>query len=121
MANLTKPQSSRAEKHPDPGKSGDMVTFYLAHQNGMDRGKSYSITVNSNGYPYTAHFGRSNTLPRDIVAVLKDSKSAIHPSANVAQMAALRGGDGRPASELLNSQQRTQYIPDYEIVIEKEN
>lgn len=107
-------------KHADPGRDGELTSFYLGFQNGMDRTKQYSIDVKVNGYAYTAYFGKSNLLPKDVVRVLQNSKSAIHPTPRVSEMDRMRGGEGRPAAQLMQSQQETQYVNDYEIVIEKE-
>jgi hypothetical protein len=110
----------KLKKYPDPKNSSPMVTFYLERQQFMDPGKEYSITVGVNGYNYSATFGKSQTLPADVVAVLKNAKSALHPSANAATVELARGGEGRPMSQLMDSTQSLKYINDYNVVIEKE-
>lgn len=107
-------------EHDNPEKSGKLVEFYLGYQNGMDRTKTYTIPVKVNGYEYTAVFGKTNLLPEPVVKVLQNAKSAIHPTPQVRDMDRMRGGDGRPASQILQTGQEYQYIPDYEIVIQKE-
>lgn len=110
----------RAKQYDNPEASGELVEFYLAHQNGMDRSKSYALPIKVNGYEFTAKFGEKNILPKAVVQQLQNCKSAIHPTANTGRVDISRGGEGRPASQLQQSQQREQYINDYDIVIQKE-
>jgi len=110
----------RVKEYDNPEKSGQLVEFYLGYQNGMERGKQYSTTITVNGYPFTAYFGRTNILPKDVVRVLQNSKSAMHPTPNVGRIDTAIGGQGRPQNEIMQSVSQDQYIPDYEIVIQKE-
>lgn len=110
----------KLKKYPDPKNSSPMVTFYLERQQFMDPAKEYSIQVGCNGYNYSATFGKSQTLPADVVAILKNAKSALHPSENASRVELARGGEGRPMSQLMDSTQSLKYINDYNVVIEKE-
>jgi hypothetical protein len=116
MAGIAK----QVKSYPNPADSNKMTEFYLAHQNGMDRAKQYVHTVKVNGYEFTAEFGKENILPTDVVRVLQDSKSAVHPTKNVGLIDSAIGGTGRSSKDVMQKYQETQYIPDFDVVIRKE-
>lgn len=119
MAVATKERPVRTE-HPNPEHDSPMVEFYLERQQFMDPLKEYSISANVNGYSFSATFGKTNRLPKNVVAVLKNSKSAIHPMKNSSKVEMARGGEGREQSEFMQSQSEVKYVNDYNIVNEKE-
>lgn len=102
----------------DKPDDSEMVTFYLGYQEGMRRDREYVIPITVNGYRYQAKFGRKNRLPRQVVEVLLNSKSAIHPSPNAARVDQAIGGEGPPISQGRRPWDE-QYIPDYDVVIDK--
>lgn len=108
------------KKHPDPNKDNEMVEFYLERQQFMDPSKRYTIPINVNGYEFEAEFGKRNLLPKSVVAVLKNAKSAIHPMRNADRVDRVIGGEGRNQSELLQNQTDYQYVNDYNVVEERE-
>lgn len=110
----------KQKKYPDPSVTSPMVEFYLERQQFMDPAKRYEIGCIVNGYQFYAEFGKKNILPKDVVAVLQNAKSAIHPMENASKVKIARGGEGRPQSQLMESGQSLQYINDYNVVIEKE-
>jgi hypothetical protein len=120
MAGPAVEPAKKAKKYQNPAESSPLVDFYLERQQFMDPSKRYTIDVNVNGYPFSAEFGKKNRLPEDVVSVLRNAKSAIHPSANASKVEIARGGEGRNQSQLLESTQSLQYINDYNVVIEKE-
>ena len=107
-------------KHENPWNVGPMVRFHLAHQNGMDRSKKYVKELDINGFKATVEFGKENVIPKQYVSLLQNAQSAVHPTPRVHQIDQARGGEGRPASELMNSQQQAQYVSDYDVVILQE-
>lgn len=113
-------ESRKAKKYPNPETSSPLVDFYLERQQFMDPAKRYTIPIYVNGYKFEAEFGKKNTLPADVVAVLRQARSAIHPTANTAKVEIARGGEGRPQNQLMDGTQSIQYINDYHVVIEKE-
>lgn len=117
MAVSTKPV--RAE-HPNPAETGPLVEFYLERQQFMDPSKHYAITVKVNGYEFQAVFGRKNRLPKAVVEVLKNARSAIHPMKNASRVDRVMGGEGRSQSEFQESQSELKYVPDYNVVEERE-
>jgi len=110
----------KAKKFPNPADTSPMVDFYLERQQFMDPSKEYSIPIHVNGYTFSATFGKKNKLPADVVAVLKNAKSALHPSANAGKVDLARGGEGRPMSQIMESTQSLKYVNDYNVVIDKE-
>ena len=110
----------KQKAYPDPSVTSPMVEFYLERGQFMDPSKRYTIGINLNGYEYRAEFGKKNTLPRDVVKLLQNAKSAIHPMENAAKVEIARGGEGRPQNQLMDSGQSVQYVNDYNVVIEKE-
>ncbi len=112
--------AGKERKHEDPWKVGPMVNFYLAYQNGMDRSRRYVKELDINGFKATVEFGKDNLIPKQYVQLLQNAKSAVHPMAGTSRVETARGGEGRPASELLHSQQQVQYINDYDVVIHQE-
>jgi hypothetical protein len=110
----------KSKKYPNPADTSPMVDFYLERQQFMDPAKEYSIPIHVNGYTFSATFGKKNTLPADVVAVLKNAKSALHPSANANKVEIARGGEGRPMSQIMDPTQSLKYINDYNVVIDKE-
>jgi len=108
------------KKHVNPEESGELVEFYLERQQFMDPTKRHSIPVTVNGYPYEAVFGEKNILPKDVVKVLQNAKSAIHPMPNTEMVATALGGQGRKQSNIMQTSQQVQYINDYNVVMEKE-
>lgn len=119
MAGATS-ETKKVKKYPNPENSSPMVDFYLERQQFMDPSKRYTIPININGYAFEAEFGKKNTLPADVVAVLRQARSAIHPMANTSKVEIARGGEGRPQNQLMDGTQTLQYIDDYHVVIEKE-
>ena len=119
MAAVSKESRVRTE-HPNPEHESPMVEFYLERQQFMDPSKEYVITSNVNSYEFKATFGKMNRLPKNVVAVLKNAKSAIHPMKNASKVDVARGGEGRSQSEFMQSQSEVKYINDYNIVQEKE-
>ena len=113
-------ETRKQKKYPDPSITSPMVDFYLERQQFMDPSKRYTIPVNINGYAFEAEFGKKNTLPADVVAVLRQARSAIHPMANASKVEIARGGEGRQQNQLMDTTQTIQYINDYHVVIEKE-
>lgn len=113
-------EQRKAKKYPNPADTSPLVDFYLERQQFMDPSKRYTIPVTVNGYAFEAEFGKKNRLPADVVAVLRQAKSAIHPMANASKVEIARGGEGRPQNQLMDSTSSIQYVNDYNVVIEKE-
>lgn len=110
--------------YPNPMDTDPMVDFYLERQQFMDPAKRYSVPINVNGYEFQAVFGERNRLPKSVVDVLKNARSRMSPlkggmstphSVDTAQ-----GGQGRPQSQIMESNMHDQYIPDYNVVEERE-
>lgn len=114
---LSKP---RPTDFPNPADTSPMVEFYLERQQFMDPTKEYSIPVTVNGYSFSATFGKRNRLPKAVVDVLKNSRSAIHPMKTTNRVELARGGEGRSQSEFMQSQSEVKYVNDYNVVEEKE-
>lgn len=109
----------KVKEYPNPADE-EMVEFYLERQQFMDPSKHYSIPVTVNGYEFHAVFGRKNKLPKSVVAVLKNAKSAIHPSPNARFVETALGGQGRPQNELHAQPQELKYVNDFNVVDERE-
>lgn len=116
MPNEKSLYQKRSKEHPNPAETSPMVDFYLERQQFMDPAKRYTVPVTVNGYVFEAEFGVKNKLPKDVVDVLRNARSAIHPMANARKVEMAIGGDGRAQSDLLQPQQRVQYINDYNVV-----
>lgn len=110
---------SKAHKFPDPKDTSPMVEFYMPRQQYMDPGKPYAVTVEVNGYKYYAKFGETNRLPEDVVKVLKNAQTAVHPMKNARNVEIARGGEGRPQSELMDVESEIRYVKDFDIVNEQ--
>jgi hypothetical protein len=71
-----------------------------------------------------AIFGRTNRLPKSVVAVLKNSKTAVsHHTGGMSTPHAVdkaTGGQGREQSQVMAGESQAVYVNDYEIVGEKE-
>ena len=115
---MAAPEVKKVKQYPDLSKE-PMVEFYLERQQFMDPSREYSVPVTINGQTYHAVFGKRNKLPKPVVEVLKNAKSAIHPMANSRRVDSVVGGEGRPAGEIMQSQTEYQYINDYNVVEEK--
>jgi len=109
----------KIKEYPNPADE-EMVEFYLERQQFMDPSKNYSVPVTVNGYQFEAVFGRKNRLPKSVVAVLKNAKSAIHPSLNAKMVETALGGQGRPQNELMTNQTELKYVNDFNVVEEKD-
>ena len=120
MAVAERETGKKIKKYPNPADTSPIVDFYLERQQFMDPSKQYTISVSVNGYPFSAEFGKKNQLPADVVAVLRNAKSAIHPSMNAGKVEIARGGEGRSQSQIMDATQSIQYVNDYNVVIEKE-
>lgn len=111
---------NREVKQHDNPSNGPWVEFYLGWPQHVDRSRPRSTTIEVNGYKFTAEFGKRNLLPKACVAVLKNATSAVLPSPNAGKVEMARGGEGRPQSEIFHNTQSVQYVPDFDIVDEKE-
>lgn len=108
----------RVKDYPNPA-DGPHVEFYLERQQFMDPSKRYTVPVNVNGYEFHAEFGKKQRLPKAVVEVLKNAKSAVHPMTNARRVEMAIGGEGRPKEELYQSTQEIRYVPDFNVVEEK--
>jgi len=59
-------------KHVKP--SGRDVEFFLSANNQYRKGEHIPVSIN--GFDYVATVGQRNTLPEEVVAVLKNAKSS---------------------------------------------
>lgn len=116
--NIKKSGGKEIKHYPDP-REEEMVEFYLERQQFMDPAKRYSVPINLNGYEFEAEFGKRQKLPRSVVNVLKEARSAVHTMPNTRRVETALGGEGRPQSELLNNQAELRYINDYNVVEER--
>ena len=108
-----------SKTYPNPKDTSPMQEFYMPRSQYMDPAKSQAVTVKINGYEFEAKFGEVNRLPKDVIDVLERATTAIHPMANAQSVETARGGEGRDKSKLMESQQSTKSIPDYEVVNRK--
>ena len=109
----------KVKAYPNPAETSPMVEFYLERQQFMDPSKRYVVPIQVNGYEFEAEFGKKQRLPQDVVAVLKNAKSAIHPMSNARSVETARGGEGRPQNELYASTREYKYLNDYNVVEDK--
>ena len=113
---MASPYQKTSKTYPNPKDTSPMQEFYMPRGQFMDPSKSEAVMVRINGYDFEAKFGEVNRLPKDVIDVLERATTSVHPMANANTVETARGGEGRDKSELMQSQQKTKSIPDYEVV-----
>lgn len=116
---MTKDRDWSKTKHADPKDTGPMVKAFLAWPQGYPRDREEYLSVHVNGHPYRLKFGAENTAPRDVWAVVKNSKSSMMKTPGLKHELS-PGGVGRPQSEIMAMAGEFTYVNDFEVVGEKE-
>lgn len=100
------------QKHPKP--SGEMVEFFLSANNQYKKGERIPVIIN--GHRYEAKVGQRNTLPAEVVAILKNCQS----STTVPELDRYnpdKGGMPRKQEEFFNPQTEVAYQSDFDIEV----
>lgn len=103
--------AERKGKHYDK-PSGEPVEFFFGANSQYQKGEVIPISVN--GYKYEARVGHRNTLPREVVQLLKDAKSRTE-RVTTKQYDPSQGGVPRSDKDFFNPQKDTISISEFDI------
>lgn len=100
--------------HPKP--NGAMVDFYLGANPQYQKGEKIPLSIN--GHTYVATVGQRNTLPRELVALLQDSKSRT-AVVDRKQYDPAEGGRPRAQEAFFNPQTTDVYQSEFDVEVIK--
>ena len=100
------------DKHVKP--SGKDVTFFFGANSQYKKGERIPVSIN--GYTYTAIVGAKNTLPEEVVAVLKNCKSSTNVP-DVERYDPNKRGMPRNQNDFFNPETRVEYQEDFHIEV----
>lgn len=114
MANIG--NSKKVKSYPDPKDQSPMVKIRLGYEQHMDRTKPHVLPVSVNGYTYNIPFGKTVEVPENIVKVIENARIRYVKNSPLDRYQHSMGGQGRPQSEVLNSESEMADIPMYDLV-----
>lgn len=108
--------AKKIKAYPDPKQDCEMVKIRLGYEQHMDRTKRHVLPVSVNGYTYNIPFGETVTVPENIVKVIEDARIRYVKNSPLERYQHSVGGQGRPQSEVFNSESEMADLPMYDLV-----